>query len=47
MGALQRRDHVLRFADKKIEARHGKYHVFSMWEEVGVGRKGGIVPVQF
>ena len=46
-GGLQRRDHVLRFADKKIEARRGKHCVFSMWGEVGVGRKEEIVPVQF
>ena len=38
---------MLRFANKKIEARHGKCRVFSMWEEVRVGRKEGIVPVQF
>ena len=44
---MQRRDHVLQFADKKIEVRHGKCCVFSMWEGVGVGRKEEIVPVQF
>ena len=44
---LRRRDHVLRFADKKIEARHGKHRVFSMWKGVGVGRRGEIVPEQF
>ena len=38
---------MLWFADKKIEVRCGRHHVFSMWGEVGVGRKGGIVPVQF
>ena len=38
---------MLQFADKKIEARHGRYHVFSIWKGVGVGRKGEIVPVQF
>ena len=47
VGASQRRDHVLQFANKKIEARHGRYHVFSIWKGVGVGRKGEIVPVQF
>ena len=44
---MRRRDHVLRFADKKIEVRRGKHRVFSMWEEVGVGRRGEIVPEQF
>ena len=38
---------MLWFADKKIEARCGKHRVFSMREEVGVGRRGGIVPEQF
>ena len=40
---MRRRDHVLRFADKKIEARRGK---FSKWEGVGVGKRGEIVPEQ-
>ena len=44
---MRRRDHVLWFVDKKIEARHGKHRVFSMWEGVRVGRRGEIVPVQF
>ena len=47
MGASQRKDHVLQLADKKIEARRGKYRVFSMWEGVGVSMKGEIAPVQF
>ena len=47
MGALRRRDHVLRFADKKIEARCGKHCVFSMREGVKVGRRGEIVPEKF
>ena len=34
---------MLQFVDKKIEVRHGKCCVFSMWEGVGVGRKGGII----
>ena len=38
---------MLRFADKKIEARRGKHRVFSMQEGVGVGRRGEIVPEQF
>ena len=38
---------MLRFADKKIEVRRGKHRVFSMWEGVGVGRRGEIVPEQF
>ena len=38
---------MLRFADKKIEARHGRHRVFSMWRGVGVGRRGEIVPEQF
>ena len=38
---------MLRFADKKIEARRGRHHVFSMWREVGVGRRGGIVLERF
>ena len=38
---------MLRFADKKIEARRGKHRVFSMWEGVGVGKRGEIVPEQF
>ena len=38
---------MLRFADKKIEVRHGRHHVFSMWQGVGVGRRGEIVPEQF
>ena len=37
---------MLQFADKKIEVRCGKHHVFSMREGVEVGRKGKIVPVQ-
>ena len=38
---------MLRFVDKKIEARRGKHRVFSMWEGVGVGRRGEIVLEQF
>ena len=45
MGASRRKDHVLQFADKKIEVRRGKHHVFSRWVGVGVGRKEEIVPV--
>ena len=37
---------MLQFANKKIEARCGKHHVFSMREGVEVGRKKKIVPVQ-
>ena len=44
---MRRRDHVLRFADKKIEERHGRHRVFSMWEGVRVGRRGEIVPEKF
>ena len=44
---MRRRDHVLWFANKKIEARRGKHHVFSMWEGVGVSRRGEIVLEQF
>ena len=44
---MRRRDHVLRFADKKIEERRGKHRVFSTREEVGVGKRGEIVPEQF
>ena len=44
---MRRRDHVLRFADKKIEARRGRHRVFSMWRGVGVGRRGEIVLEQF
>ena len=44
---MRRKDHVLRFVDKKIEARRGKHRVFSMWEGVGVGKRGEIVPEQF
>ena len=44
---MRRRDHVLRFADKKIEVRRGRHHVFSMWKGVRVGRRGEIVPEQF
>ena len=47
MGASRRKDHVLRFVEKKIEVRRGKHCVSSMWEEVEVGKKGEIVPVQF
>ena len=47
MGASRRKDHVLQFVDKKIEVRCGKHRVSSMWREVRVSRKGGIVPVQF
>ena len=36
--ASRRRDHVLQFGDKKIEVRHGRHHVSSMWGEVRVGR---------
>ena len=44
---MQRRDHVPRFADKKIEERCGKHRVFSMREGVEVGRRGEIVPEKF
>ena len=44
---MRRRDHVLQFADKKIEARRGKHRVFSMWKGVRVGRRGEIVLEQF
>ena len=29
---------MLQFGNKKIEARHGRHYIFSMWEEVRVGR---------
>ena len=38
---------MLRFVYKKIEERRGRHRVFSMWEEVEVGRRGGIVPEKF
>ena len=44
---MRRRDHVLRFADKKIEERRGKHRVFSKREGVEVGRRGAIVPEKF
>ena len=31
---------MLRLGDKKIEARHGKHRVSSMWGEVGVRVRG-------
>ena len=37
-GASRRKGHVLRSGDKKIEVRHGRHHVSSMWGEVRVGR---------
>ena len=46
-GGFVKEGHVLQIANKKIEARCGKHHVFSMREGVEVGRKEKIVPVQF
>ena len=34
-GVSRRRDHVLQFGDRKIEAKHGKHRVFSIWGGVG------------
>ena len=43
----RRKDHVLRFVDKKIEGWRGIHRVFSMWKEGVSGTRGEIVPERF
>ena len=43
----RRRDHVLRFVDKKIEGWRGIRRGFSMWGEDVSGTQGEIVPERF
>ena len=43
----RRRDHVLRFDDKKIEGWRGIRRGFSMWKEDVSGIRGEIVPERF
>ena len=46
-GVGRRRDHVLRFDDKKIEGWCGIRRGFSMWREDVSDTRGGIVPERF